>query len=85
MQSQPQNFLKSLRENWFVILFLASIIIGWNNYSNRVSNVESVQAEQKISIKSLTDQTSKLENTIIEMKANYIFIKDALAELKSQR
>lgn len=83
--TQAQNFLKTLRENWFFIVFIGGVLIGWNNYSNRLNTVESAQAEQKISQKGLADQVALLNNAIIEIKANYLFIKDTLGEIKQKQ
>lgn len=83
-QTQPQAVLESLRKNWVIIIFIGGLIIGWSNFSNRVQNVEALQAKQDAAIKATSDQTVALQNAVIEIKANYLFIKDTLTELKQK-
>lgn len=78
MNPSANNFIKQIRENWFLIAFIGTIVIGWNTFSNRLSNVEMVQAEQKTDVKELTSQVANVNGAIIEIKANYIFIKSSL-------
>lgn len=84
MNPTSNNFLKGLRENWFLILFIGSLIMAWTNVQNRVGNVETVQADQKMAIKSLSSDTTSVSNAIIEIKANYLFIKDSLDKLSKR-
>ena len=86
MESNPStNFVKGLRENWFVIVFIGSLIIGWNTFSNRLKSVEAAQTEQRGDIKDLTTQQASTIGAIIEIKANYIFIKSALDEIRIKK
>lgn len=82
--TQQNNFFDALRKNWFLIVFIGGLIMGWNTFSNRLNNVESVQMEQKSDIKDLTTQTATINGAIIEIKANYIFIKSALDKISSK-
>lgn len=82
--TQQNNFLDSLRKNWFLIVFLGGIIMGWTTLKNRVDNVQAAQSDQKADIKDLTAQTSALNNAIVEIKANYIFIKASLDQLNKK-
>lgn len=84
MNPTSNNFLKGLRENWFLILFIGGIIMGWTTLQNRVSGVETAQADQKTTIASLAEKTGTLNDAIIEIKANYIFIKASLDKLNSR-
>lgn len=84
MNPVSNNFLKGLRENWFLILFIGGLIMGWTSLQNRVGNVEASQTEQKSSIANLSEKTATLNDAIIEIKANYIFIKASLDKLNSK-
>lgn len=77
--SQAQNLMKQLKENWFLIFFLASLIIGWTNFTNRLALSEENQREVTTKIEELAKDNAELKNAIIEIKANYIFIKEALS------
>ena len=83
--NQSQNMIKSLKDNWFIIVFIASLVIGWSNFSNRLSATEKVQSEQKQEIMTLTSKNNDLQGAIIEIKANYLFIKSSLEELKVKK
>lgn len=84
MNPTSNNFLKSLRENWFLIIFLGSIVMGWATLKNRVDNVQAAQGDQKTDIRQLQMDTTQLQGAVIESKANYIFIKESLSELKTK-
>lgn len=83
--TQSQNMMRSLRENWFLVLFIGSLIIGWSNFSSRLNATEKAQAEQKQDINILTSKSNELQGAIIEIKANYLFIKSLLEEIKTKR
>lgn len=79
--SQSQNILKNLRDNWFLVVFIGSIIIGWSTLNSRVEYLE-----QRITkVEDLAEQQQKQNNditgAIIEIKANYLFIKEKLEKL----
>lgn len=85
MQPQGVNtFLKQLRDNWFIIIFIGGIIMSWSNFSNKITNLTEAQQEQKKGLMDLSKSNTDLSNTIIEIKANYLFIKDSLNELKKK-
>jgi len=79
-QTQAQNFLKQMRENWFLIAFICSIIVGWTNFSNRLARAEENQTELKKTVETLSKNTLEVQMAIIDIKANYIFIKEALTK-----
>lgn len=83
--NQSQNFMEALRKNWFIIVFIGTIVIGWSNFSNRLEATEKAQVKQEGDIASLNSKTTELQGAIIEIKANYLFIKSALEELKVKR
>ena len=78
--TNTQNFIRQLKENWFVITFIGALVVGWTNFSNRLAIAEETQDEQQVKIEKLADSNAKLENAIIEIKSNYIFIKEALSK-----
>lgn len=84
-QNQSQNFAEALRKNWFIIVFIGTLIISWSNFSNRLGATEKLQEQQKIDITNLTSKTNELQGAIIEIKANYLYIKSSLEELKVQK
>lgn len=85
MNPASNNFLKSLRENWFLVTFVTSIIIGWTTIENRVANVQTVQAEQKNDIVSIKAEQQELRSAVIESKASFIFIKESISDLKNRK
>lgn len=84
MNPASNNFIKGLRENWFVIIFLGGVIMGWTTLKNRVDSVQAAQSDQRTDIKQLQTDSNQLQGAIIEIKANYIFIKNALDKLSSK-
>lgn len=80
-----QNFIEGLRNNWVLIAFAASIVITWANFSSRVSLLETQYATLAQDNKQQTEQITKINTdlggAIIEIKANYLFIKEKLEKL----
>lgn len=80
-----QTLLDGLRNNWVLILFAGSLIVTWANFSTRLDVLEKEYAALQADNKTQNDQINKINTdlggAIIEIKANYIFIKEKLEKL----
>lgn len=72
---------KFVRDYWVIIAMIGSIIIGWNTLSNRVDFIEKNDTHQSEMLTNLSNNTTQLSGAIIEIKANYLFIKEKLEKL----
>lgn len=77
--------MKGLRENWFLILFLGGIVMGWANFSNRLNATENAQQELKQDNITIKAEQQELRAAVIESKASFIYIKESIAELKAKK
>jgi len=75
-----------IRKNWTIIFFIGSLIVAWSTQQNKMNVIEKENDNNKLSIKDLQTQVNKIDNqtggAIIEIKANYIFIKEKLEALE---
>ena len=83
-----ETLLDGLRKNWMLILFVGSLIIQWSNTSNRLNSLETNQLEVKTVLTKNTEDIAKVTNDfnvdIVEIKANYLFIKEKLEKLDNK-
>jgi len=79
--SASYNFLEGLRKNWVIIFFVGSLIIGWSDIGSRVSAVEKRVDKVEQLVETQQKTLNDLSGAIIEIKANYLFIKEKLEKL----
>lgn len=86
---KEETMLDGLRKNWMLILFVGSIVIGWSNTSSRLNALETKQEETKQITSKNTEDINKITTdfggAIIEIKANYLFIKEKLEKLDNNK
>lgn len=77
--------LEQLRKNWFIILFIAGIIVGWTNFQNRIDQTDKDNVNlgirlSAVEVKSDTNQSqiSSTAGDIKEINAKLTFIQDRL-------
>lgn len=70
------DLLTTLRENWFLIVFIAGMAVTWGNFASdlsaqniRIATLETRVAEQNKDV-------STIQGDLKEIKANINFIKD---------
>ncbi len=74
MDKKDTNLIKDIRNNWIIIVFIASIIIGWTTFNNRLGAVE-VQADNN---SSALQSIQKMQIDIATMKVDINYIKTNL-------
>lgn len=52
--------LKTLKSNWFIIIFIGSLIVGWTTFSIRLSNVEAMAKDNETSL----EQVEKIKTNV---------------------
>lgn len=70
------NLLKFLKEYWFVIVFIGSVIVTWTQFSTRITALEVQTSRLDAKIEATNSQVSAIQADIAELKANVQFIKD---------
>lgn len=87
-QTNNETLLDGLRKNWMLILFVGGAIMQWTTTSTRLNSIETAQAEVKETIVKNTNDINKITTdfggAIIEIKANYLFIKEKLEKLDNK-
>jgi hypothetical protein len=68
------SFVKQLRDNWVIIIFIGSLIVSWTNTNARLAlaekeradlfNVASEIQEIKISVAVIKEKVTSIENKI---------------------
>ena len=75
-----ENFLKFLKEYWFVIVFIGSIVMTWTQFSTRISALEVAYNKLEVKVETTNMQVSQIQADIAEVKANIQFIKDYIVD-----
>lgn len=83
MNPTNNNFLRGLRENWVLIAFIGGLLITWTTLKNKVDTVQASQNDQRTELTTISKDVADLKGAVIESKANFIFIKESLTELKA--
>lgn len=79
--TQTAGFLKTLRDNWFIILFIGSIVIGWSDVNTKVQYIEQRVNKLEAIAEAQQKSNNDITGAVIEIKANYLFIKEKLERL----
>lgn len=58
------NFLKDVKENWMLILFIGSLIVSWTTFNNRLGAVEVKAQNSADSIESYSQQINTLNANV---------------------
>lgn len=66
-----KQILKQLKDVWFVLVFVASMIMWYTNTNNRLNDVEASQLKQETINQQIIELTTKVE----VINANVEFIK----------
>lgn len=77
------SVIDGLRKNWAIILFVGSIIVGWSNIVSRLENLETETGDLKSQYKEQVATNKQLSDAVIEIKANFEFIKEKLSKLEN--
>lgn len=79
------NFLKGIKDNWFLIIFLGSLVIGWTHMQSRVTVLEQTVSQLQVLATQSEKDISRLDNefgkSIVDIQANILFIKEQLTRL----
>lgn len=78
-----EDWMKKIKENWFIILFIGGLVVSWTNINNRVSVIELSDAKQDIRLNSAETSVSSINANLAAFRAEVItslnFIKDKLS------
>lgn len=70
--------IKKLKDWWFIVIFIGTMIVGWTNFENRISQLEVqttkiVEAQDNHNIVYV-----EIQKDIVEIKTTLEFIKTRL-------
>ncbi len=69
------DIVTQLRDKWFILAFLAGVIMWYSNVNSRLNTVEANQATQSDAISQIGD----MKTDIAVIKSNVQFIKDQIS------
>lgn len=69
------KILDELRNNWVIIIFVGSLIVGWTSFNARLTSAENDIADIKAIIKSVTDTNNEINSRLIKIETSVEFIK----------
>lgn len=76
--TQSYAFLEGLRKNWFLILFVGGLIVGWSNIQARQEMAESDIQRLESEVADVITKTEVITNNIVEIKTSLLFIREKL-------
>ncbi len=69
--NQFEKILLYLKEGWFIVLFIGTIIVGWTNISNEIKF-------QEARISALENRAIKVDSVLSQMASDVSFIRGRL-------
>lgn len=74
--------LKSLKDYWFVLVFIGTIIVGWTNFNARITANETAITDIKQNVAAQTAYTNsslaQLQTSMVQVQTTLEFIKNNL-------
>lgn len=79
MTIESKNLATTLRENWIVLVFITSIIVGWTQLNATASsNSLRIDKLESTAIASQSDINS-VKSDLVEIKTTLLFIKEQVS------
>jgi len=75
-----ENAMKTLRENWMILVFIVSMIITWTQFQNRIATLELSVAKLDSRVEANVGTLTGLKTDIAEIKVSLEYIKTALSK-----
>lgn len=75
------NFLKTIRDNWFLIVFFGSLIVSWTTYTTRVNVLESTVYDIKSQQSAITQGYQTLTNNVVQINAKLDVLTEFIKKL----
>jgi uncharacterized coiled-coil protein SlyX len=72
--------LKSLKDYWFIIVFIGTLIVTWTQFDSRISSLERNDSAQDTKIETIIDKLSDFQTGQAEIKTTVEFIKNNLVK-----
>ena len=76
------DFLKKIKENWFLVLFIGGLVVSWTTMNNRVTTIEISDAKQEVRLNTAESSVSSINSNLAAFRAEVLtslnFIKDKL-------
>ncbi len=84
MDKPKVDFVEQLRKNWPIILFIGTIIFGWNDMKN--DNAENAKdiADQKVELVAIKLKTENYQVQVAEISGDIKAIKESLTYIKEK-
>ena len=75
MDQQGNNFIKSVRDNWVILVFLVSVVVTWTKFIQadsladaRLIKVEGITQSQMVSQAQIMTQLSQIQTDLSWIK-----------------
>lgn len=72
------NYFEQIRKNWFLFVFLASVVMGYAQIQNRLDNLEGRTTKIELRADTYEKSVNDLRSDIASIKTSLDFIKDKL-------
>ena len=78
MSDNKYTFLELLRTNWFIIVFLSSIIVSWTTFNSRINSLEERVERNSVRIDNQDSSINSMKTALAEINVKLDFIKERL-------
>lgn len=78
MSDNKYTFLELLRTNWFIIVFLSSIIVSWTTFNSRINSLEERVDRNSVRIDNQDSSINSMKTALAEINVKLDFIKERL-------
>lgn len=76
--AEMNEALKSLKDYWFILMFIGTIVVGWVQFDGRISQSEKDISLLKSQYETQNITLNNMQNNLVEIKTTLEFIKNNL-------
>ena len=77
---QMNEAFKNLKEYWFILVFIGTLIVTWTQFDARISSLERNDSNQDVKIETIVDKLNDFQSGQVEIKTTLEFIKNNLVD-----
>ena len=70
------EFLKHVKDYWFILVFIGTLIVTWTQFDARISALERNDSTQDVKIETIVEKLNDFQAGQVEIKTTLEFIKN---------
>lgn len=77
---KDNQIFKFVKDYWFVLIFIGTIVLTWAQFQDRLSNLEVQEASLQAKFDTTATTLQSLQNNIVQIQTTLDFIKNNISK-----